>query len=83
MSTGTNFFQVNLPGEPAVTEVPYHTVKGTNLTARVFTATADPSSITAGTYKVTVVDYTSAQNELRRRDRTGAASDPRQGHREV
>jgi hypothetical protein len=59
-----NFFQVNLPGEPTVTEAPYRTVKGTNLTARVFTATAPASSITAGTYKVTVVDYTNAQNEL-------------------
>jgi hypothetical protein len=59
-----NFFQVNLPGEPTMTEVPYRTVKGTNLTARVFTATADPNSITAGTYRVTVIDYSSAQNEL-------------------
>jgi hypothetical protein len=59
-----NFFQVNFPGEPTVTEVPYRTVKGTNLTAHVFTATAAASSITAGTYRVTVVDYTSAQNEL-------------------
>ena len=59
-----NFFQVNMPGEPKMTEVPYRTVKGTNLTARVFTATADPNSITAGTYRVTVVDYSSAQSEL-------------------
>ena len=59
-----NFFQVNMPGEPAMTEVPYRTVKGTTLTARVFTATADPNSITAGTYRVTVVDYDSAQGEL-------------------
>src|SRR5687767_2447153 len=59
-----NFFQVNLPGEPTITEVPYRTVKGTNLMARVFTAKADPSSITAGTYRVTVIDYSSAQGEL-------------------
>jgi hypothetical protein len=59
-----NFFQVNFPGEPTMTEVPYRTVKGTNLTARVFTATAPSSSITAGTYKVTVVDYSNAQGEL-------------------
>jgi len=59
-----NFFQVNLPGEPTMTEVPYRTVKGTNLTARVFTAKADPSSITAGTYRVTVIDYSGAQGEL-------------------
>jgi hypothetical protein len=59
-----NFFQVNMPGEPTMTEVQYRTVKGTNLTARVFTATSPASSVTAGTYKVTVVDYTNAQNEL-------------------
>src|SRR5262249_38519142 len=59
-----NYFQVNFPGEPTTTEVPYRTVKGTNLTARVFTATAPADSITAGTYRVTVVDYTNAQNEL-------------------
>jgi hypothetical protein len=59
-----NNFQVNMPGEPAMTEVPYRTVKGTNLTARVFTAAADPNSITAGTYRVTVIDYSNAQNEL-------------------
>ena len=59
-----NFFQVNFPGEPTMTEVPYRTVKGTNLTARVFTATAPAGSVTEGTYRVTVVDYTTAQNEL-------------------
>jgi hypothetical protein len=59
-----DFFQVNMPGEPMMTEMPYRTVKGTNLTAHVYTATADPNSITAGTYRVTVVDYSSAQGEL-------------------
>jgi hypothetical protein len=59
-----NFFQINLPGEPSTTEVPYRTVKGTNLTARVFTATAPANAITAGTYRVTVVDYSQAINEL-------------------
>ena len=59
-----DFFQVNMPGEPTVTQAPYRTVKGTNLTAHVYTATAPASSVTAGTYKVTVVDYSSAQNEL-------------------
>ena len=58
------FFQVNMPGEPTMTEMPYRTVKGTNLTARVFTATAPADSITAGTYRVTVVDYSGAQGEL-------------------
>ena len=59
-----NFFQINMPGEPTMTEVPYKTVKGTELKARVFTATAAPGSITAGTYRVTVVDYNTAINEL-------------------
>jgi hypothetical protein len=59
-----NFFTVNLPGDPMVTEAPYKTVKGTNLTARVFTAIAPPGSRLTGTYTVTVVDYTNAKNEL-------------------
>jgi hypothetical protein len=59
-----NFFTVNLPGDPAITEAPYKTVKGTNLTARVFTAIAPPGSRLTGTYTVTVVDYTNAKNEL-------------------
>jgi hypothetical protein len=59
-----NFFQVNMPGEPTETQVPYRTVKGTDLTANVFTASAPKGSVTEGTYKVTVVDYTKNQNEL-------------------
>ena len=59
-----NFFTVNLPGTPTATETPYRTAKGTNLTARVFTATAPAGSILAGTYKVIVVDYSNATNEI-------------------
>jgi hypothetical protein len=59
-----NFFSVNLPGEPTTTEMPYKTVKGTNLTARVFTAVAPAGTRSAGTYTVTVVDYSNAKNEL-------------------
>jgi hypothetical protein len=59
-----NFFSVNLPAEPAVTEMPYKTAKGTNLTARVFTAVAPAGSRLAGTYKITVVDYGKAKDEL-------------------
>ena len=51
-----NRFTVNFPGDPGKKEVPYKTAKGTNLTARVFTAEADPKSRSAGTYSVTVVD---------------------------
>src|SRR5258708_39251722 len=59
-----NYFTVNFPGDPTVTEVPYKTVKGTNLTARIFTAAAPAGSIQAGTYRVTVIDYTNAKGEL-------------------
>ena len=59
-----NFFSVNLPAEPVVTEAPYKTAKGTNLTARVFTAVAPAGTRLAGTYTVTVVDYTKAKDEL-------------------
>jgi hypothetical protein len=59
-----NFFTVNLPGAPTETQAPYRTARGTALTARVFTATAPASSILAGTYKVTVVDYSKAADEI-------------------
>jgi hypothetical protein len=59
-----NFFSINLPGTPAITEMPYKTVKGTDLTARVFTAVAPPGSILSGTYTVTVVDYSNAKDEI-------------------
>ncbi len=59
-----NFFSVNLPGDPAMAQAPYKTLKGTNLNARVFTAVAPAGSLLSGTYKVTVVDYTSAKDEI-------------------
>jgi hypothetical protein len=59
-----NFFSVNLPAEPTMTEAPYKTVKGTNLTAHVFTAVAPQGTRLAGTYTVTVVDYSNAKDEL-------------------
>src|SRR4030095_1716223 len=59
-----NFFTVNLPGTPVETTAPYRTAKGTHLTSHGFTATAPASSILAGTFKVTVVDYTSAKDEI-------------------
>ena len=59
-----NFFTVNLPGDPAMTEAPYKTAKGTNLTARLFTAIAPPGSRLTGKYTVTVVDYTNAKDEI-------------------
>ncbi len=59
-----NFFTVNFPGEPTMTQGPYKTAKGTNLQARVFIANADAKSILAGKYSMTVVDYSSAPGEL-------------------
>ena len=59
-----NNFQINFPAEPTMAETQYRTVKGTMLPARVFTAIAPAGSITAGTYKVTIVDYSNALNEL-------------------
>jgi hypothetical protein len=57
-------FTVNFPAEPTRQDMPYKTAKGTNLIAHVYTAQAPASSIQAGTYSVTVVDYSSAQDEL-------------------
>jgi hypothetical protein len=59
-----NFLQINLPDDPVATSQPYKTVKGSNLTANIFTAKAPADSLLAGTYSVTVVDYTSAANEI-------------------
>ena len=47
-----------------MTETQYRTAKGTMLPARVFTAVSPAGSVTAGTYKVTIVDYSTAMNEL-------------------
>lgn len=63
-SNRENFFTVNFPGDPVEKEVPYKTAKGTNLTAHVFTASAPADTLLAGTYSVTVVDYSSALSEL-------------------
>lgn len=59
-----NFFSVNLPREPAVQTVSYKTAKGRALTAHVFSARAPAGSILAGTYTITVVDYTNAKDEI-------------------
>ncbi len=53
-----DFFTVNFPGEPAVTEITYQTARGTSLPAHVYTA-----KDARGTYTITVVDYSSAKDE--------------------
>src|SRR5262245_27947346 len=59
-----NFFSLNLPGNPTETTSPYTTARGTMLTARKFAAAAPAGSLLAGTYELTVVDYSSATSEL-------------------
>ena len=59
-----NFFTVNLPSDPTETQVPYKTAKGTSLTAHTFAADAPANTVLAGRYSVTVVDYSSAKDEL-------------------
>lgn len=58
------FFAVNFPSDPVRTESTFKTSKGTTLPTRVFTAISPPTSITAGKYTVTVVDYRSAPAEI-------------------
>ena len=64
-SNQENFFSVNFPGTPVVKETPYKTAKGTNLTARAFTVAIPAGSRLAGTYAVTVVDYSNAKDEIK------------------
>ena len=59
-----DFLQINLPDDPTITSAPYKTVKGTDLTAHMYTAKAPADSLLAGTYSVTVVDYTNAKGEI-------------------
>jgi len=59
-----DFLQINLPDDPTITSSPYKTVKGTDLTAHVYTAKAPADALLAGTYSVTVVDYTNAKAEI-------------------
>lgn len=59
-----NYFSVNFPGLPTVTQAPYRTAKGKQLTARIFTAVSPPGTRLSGTYSVTVVDYSSAVEEM-------------------
>jgi hypothetical protein len=59
-----NFFNLNLPSAPKETSAPYKTEKGTTLTRKTFTAIAPAGSLLAGTYKLHVIDYTTATGEL-------------------
>ena len=64
-SNRESFFSINFPGDPTVTQAPYKTLKGTMLTARVFTAVSPPGTRLAGKYTVTVIDYANAKDEVR------------------
>ena len=56
-------FTVNFPGEPTRTESMYRTAKGEALEAHTYTADAPATSIQAGTYSVTMVDYTKSSDD--------------------
>jgi hypothetical protein len=60
-----NFFSVNFPGQPTVTQTPYRSAQGKSLTARVFTAVSPPGTRLAGTYSIKVVDFSAAVDEMR------------------
>jgi len=57
-------FAVNFPGDPVRSTTTFKTSKGTTLPAVVLTAESPASSITAGKYIVTVVNYATAPAEL-------------------
>jgi hypothetical protein len=59
-----DFFSLNLPGDAVRTDAPYTTGKGTKLTAHVYTAEAPATDILAGSYSLTVVDYTNDKAEI-------------------
>ena len=59
-----NFFSVNFPGMPVQSQTTYTTLKGKKLPAHVFTVTVPPGSRLTGTYSVTVVDFTTAKDEM-------------------
>jgi hypothetical protein len=53
-------FTVNFPGEPKVETIAYKTVKGTSLPANVYSA----KDARGGEYKITVVNYASAPDQM-------------------
>jgi hypothetical protein len=59
-----NFFSANFPGTPAQSQTTYTTLKGKKLPAHVFTVTVPPGSRLSGTYTITVVDFSTAKDEM-------------------
>jgi len=55
----SEFFTVNFPGKPNVQTTTYKKAKGTSLPAKVYTA----KDARGGEYKITVVNYATAQTE--------------------
>jgi hypothetical protein len=53
-------FTVNFPGDPKVESIAYKTDKGTSLPSKVYSA----KDARGGEYKITVVDYTKAPDEV-------------------
>jgi hypothetical protein len=58
-SNRDDFFSVNFPGDPVRTEFAYKTAKGTSLPAHAYTA-----QDSRGRYTITVVNYSTAKDEL-------------------
>ena len=77
------FFQVNMPGEPTVTEAPYRTVKGTNLTAKVFSGLRACGLDHGRHISGDGGGLQQRAGRTRRCHRTGAAGDACQGHGQI
>lgn len=59
-----NFFSANFPGTPVESQTTYTSLKGKKLPAHVFTVTVPPGSRLSGTYSITVVDFSTAKDEI-------------------
>jgi hypothetical protein len=64
-SNQTDFFSINLPGQPNVKDITYKTQYGITLPGRVYTAEDAPSR-----YSITVIDFTSAKEKHAERVKT-------------
>src|SRR5262249_28157958 len=68
-----------LPDDPVRKDEPYKTAGGTELTAHVYTAEAPKDDILAGTYSLTVVDYTNDKKEIDKAIEEAAANMRKRG----
>ncbi|MFL2546655.1 MAG: hypothetical protein ACJ0SL_04750 [Candidatus Rariloculaceae bacterium] len=69
----SQFFSVNFPADPAITEEPFHSEYGAVFPSRIYTVELDDYF-----YQATVIDYTAAQQTYADMpDRTDEGSSPR------